>query len=743
MHRKALYPFILAIAVSSLAPGQTTTSSATATKDDQEGKQVGGYQAQQSIEVGYRFTDLVGSSQVYDTFINQHDGPRVLEQTLNLRALNHSGVAFDRLTASTFGWGGDPENAARLSVSKDLWYDFSFSFRRNQSFFDYDLLANPLNPSTSTPSIPVPFSPHRTAITRRMYDANLIILPQSRVTVRLGFSRNRSEGPSFSSFHEGTDALLNQVWNVSSNDYFAGLDFKISRQTTLSYDQAVSFDKNDTDYSLAPFAEFPLSDGTPVSLGLPFNTAASQPCKVPLIGGLANPTCNLYINYLRNQRGRTTTPTERLSFRSNSFRRVNLFAEASYSSASLDSPYFESFDGLVSRTGTRQFTVTGPASTRRIAFNSYAGVTVSLTDRLNLVDNFRYDNFRIPGQWNSRETDVAGIPVGTPPAVNVLLSPLAPATVTPAFTANFLGQKSFYNELELEYSPSKMMGVHVGYRFRHRRVFKAEPETIADPESGIAEFEGDTIEVNEHAPFIGMWIRPLDSLRISGEAEDAVADNFITRISPRQRQHYRARINYRPKHWVSIGGSADITESRNGELDTQFEQHYRNAGFLASLLPKNRIGMDMAYNYTDAMQTSLICFNGTFIAPGTIVNGCPTFDKVDNPNPNQIRFNYVNHVHYLSWTVRFQPVRRVTFLAGYGLTRSDGDQTILNPLQPFEPLQYTFHQPLAGVKVEFVPNLSLNAHWNYDQYGEDSFTGPTNPRSFHDNRTTLSLRYEF
>ena len=309
---------LIAIILSTAVMAQTSSSSKPANVSaDQEGKQVGGYEVQQSIELGYRFTDVAGSQEVYNTFINQSQGPRLLEQTLNLRALNHAGVLFDRLSASSFGWGGDAENAARLSVSKDVWYDFNLSFRRDQNFFDYDLLANPLNPSTSNPNIPIGFSPHLTAFKRRMYDANLTILPQSKFSVRLGFSRNRSEGPSFSSFHEGTEPLLNQIWNVTSNDYFVGFDLKLLPQTTISYDQAVSYDKNDTDYSLAPYAEFLLPNGAPVSLGLPFNTLASQPCKTPLIGGFANPTCNLYTQYLRNQRVRTTTPTEKLSLRSN------------------------------------------------------------------------------------------------------------------------------------------------------------------------------------------------------------------------------------------------------------------------------------------------------------------------------------------------------------------------------------------------------------------------------------------
>jgi opacity protein-like surface antigen len=741
MSKSAAHLLIAAVTLSSLALSQSSGSSPA--QSDPEGKVAAGYQVQQSIEFGYRFTDVQGSNQVYNTFINQHEGPRLLDQTLDMNSVNHSGLAFDRLSFSTFGWGGDPENAARLRISKNLWYDFGLSFRRDRNFFDYNLLANPLNPPTSTPSIAVPFSPHQMQIARRMYDVNLTLMPESRFTVRLGYSRNRSEGPSFSSFHEGTDPLLNQLWNVSSNDFFIGFDLKVLPHTSISYDQAIQFDKNDTDYNLAPFAQFPLANGTPVSLGLPFNTDVNQPCGTPILPtGVASPRCNLYISYLRNQRVRTTTPTERLSLHSD-FKRVNFFGDVSYSSADLDSPYLELFNGLVSRTSERQFSFSGPASVRRIAVNSYAGVTVTLTNKINLSDSFRFDNFRIPGQWNSTATSVEGIPVGTPPAVNVLLSPLGPLTTTTALTANFLGQKSFSNQIQLEYTPSKYAGVRVGYRFRHRHVFKSEPEIEVDPESGIPEFEGDDIDVNEHTPMFGLWVRPTDSLRINVEAEAMAADNFITRISPRQRQNYRARLNYKPRRWATLALSTDITESRNGESDTQFNQHYRNAGFMLSLLPNDRIGLDLAYNYTAALQAALICFNGSFTPSGTIIDGCPTFDSADNNNPNSIRSNYVNNTHYGSATVRFKPVKRLTAVLGYGLTRSQGDETILNPLQPFGPLQFTYHQPVGSLSYEFVRNVSFNAAWNYDQYNEDSFVGPTAPRYFHDNRTTLSLRYAF
>jgi len=730
--------FVLAAAMGAAAQGDTSAPSS----DTGDGKEVGGYQVHQSVEFGYRFSDITGSSQVFDTFLNQHTGPRLLEQTFSMQSVNGAGVLFDDLNVSSFGWGGDPENVGRVRVSKFKWYDLNFQFRRDRNFFDYDLLANPLNPPTSNPFVPVLFSPHQMEITRRMYDTDLRLLPDSKVTIRLGYSRNRSEGPSLSSFHEGTDVLLNQLWNVTSDVFRIGFDVKVLPKTTISYDQYVDLDRNDTDYTLNPFISFPLATGQLATVGLPINSVAGQPCTPVFRNGFLNAGCNGYFAYTRNQAVRTTTPTEALTFQSSYFRRLNLVGRVTYSSGDVSSPYSEFFQGLVTRTKERQFTFSGPVSNRRVAATASLGATVEITKRLQLSDDFHYDNWRLPGLWDSIGTATVGVPVGTPPRVT-LLSPLGATTTTPAFTANFMGQKLFSNLIQLEFTASKRFGVRVGYRFRHRRLFKAEPEVVTDPEAGIPEFEGDTLEVNEHSPLFGIWLRPIDALRINAEVEATTADNSFTRISPRHQQNYRVRARYAPVRWANLSASANLWEASNSETDTNFRQHYRNYGFIASLLPKGPAGFDVSYNYTDSLQNALICFNDTFTPPGTIANGCPTFDAADNPNPNQIYSTYVNNTHYFSAAVVLRPVKRVSARLGYGLTSVDGTTTLLNPLQPFGPLRFTYHQPLASVSYEFVKYWSVNAYWNYDQYNEDSFVGPTAPRYFHDNRTVLSLKYAF
>jgi hypothetical protein len=163
--------------------------------------------------LGYRATDIDGSGDMYDTLVNLHQGPRLLDETLSMQSLNHQGVLFDDLYINSFGWGGDPNNALRIRAGKNKWYKFVGSFRRDQSFSDFDLLANPLNPPPVTlrlhgvlPSIAVLNSPHLFDATRRMSDFDLTLLPQSTVSFRLGFSHNNMTGPSFSSIHDGTEA---------------------------------------------------------------------------------------------------------------------------------------------------------------------------------------------------------------------------------------------------------------------------------------------------------------------------------------------------------------------------------------------------------------------------------------------------------------------------------------------------------------------------------------------------------
>ena len=91
----------------------------------------------------------------------------------------------------------------------------------------------------------------------------------------------------------------------------------------------------------------------------------------------------------------------------------------------------------------------------------------------------------------------------------------------------------------------------------------------------------------------------------------------------------------------------------------------------------------------------------------------------------------------------FKPLPRLTAEVGYSIISVGGQTPQFNSLQPFGSLQYNYHQPLANLAFDIGHNLTARAGWNYYQYGEKSFVGPTDPRYFHANNATFALRWAF
>jgi hypothetical protein len=711
-------------------------------------KKLGSFVVKQTFEFGYRAVDV--SSQklspsdptnfaMYDTFVNLQTGPRLLEQTLSLQSPDHNGLLFDDLFVSSFGFGGDPNNVARATATKYNWYDFNLLFRRDQNFFDYNLLANPLNPPDSSPAIPITFSPHRYATVRRMSDLNLTVKPQSRLSLRLGYNRNSWQGPSFTTIPEASEeeiieTVLVQRNNVITDQYQVGVDFKFLPRTTISYDQFVAHTKYGTSWNDESFS-WVLPNGTPADLGIAWNTQNGQPCATPFVPGppVVDPTCSLYLAYSRSNPERTNAPTEQLSFHSSYFSRLDLTGKVSYSSANMTSAFSDFFNGFLADLGTRQFATAGPINGKRISVNTDLGVTLFVTGKLRINDRFRFYNFRIPTSWNSTTQTWAGTsaldPVGpTPDSVDNI-----------AFT-RFLGEDTKSNQIEVEYNFSKRFGGRAGYRFQNSLYRHIGANT--DLSTGDVETDSDIVPVNFHTALFGLWTRPSEKLRANVDVELTTADNFLTRISPRRSLEYRARASYKPIRGITLAATSNIHEARNGVQEISYNAHNRNFGFTATANRNARLGIELAYNYTNAASNSFLCFQASASPlPGNSFS-CAT--DTGGAVPFEIYENYSNRSHFGTATVLLKPVKQLTTNVGYSIVSANGDATILNQLQPFGTLKSNYHRPLADVEFELARGWTAIARWNYYEYREKTpFFGPTYPRNFHANATTLSLRYAF
>jgi hypothetical protein len=418
----------------------------------------GNYNIQETVELGYRKLWTTGNQDTYGTFVNLGTGLRVLDYTIDMRSLNHQGLLFDNLNFSNFGYGGDPDNVSRLRINKNKLYEFSLVFRRHKNFWDYNLLANPLNPvplsytnpsfASTNPSIPVTQSPHSLYLVRRMQDFDLTLLPQSRVRFRLGYSRYVNEGPSFSTFHGTTDFLVAQNFRMTTNAYHAGIDFRVLPKTTISYDQFLEYDKQDTSDTLAN-TPFVVSTGSfpgtlPVDMGLNWYYApsgtASQACNngssinpvypaVPTpfpsgYPGFANPNCKAFASYTRTAPARNSLPTERLSFQSTFIPRVEMSGSASYSSS--NNVIKNLFDSANEWTGSstsrvRNAIVSGPAGAKQVFAHANWTAIVSLTQKVRVVDSVRYDSWRNPGYSNLTGTNLFATGVQAAGQTGILL----------------------------------------------------------------------------------------------------------------------------------------------------------------------------------------------------------------------------------------------------------------------------------------------------------------------------------
>jgi hypothetical protein len=343
-----------------------------------------------------------------------------------------------------------------------------------------------------------------------MQDYDLTLLPNSAVRFRLGYSRNRDQGPGFFTTDGGTISDFNETYSYTTNSYRAGVDFKILPRTTISYDQFLSYFKQDnvvTDnpavnpqnfgFVLANPTGLGTPNGTPVDLGNIWSTqtpAEVLPCAAPIVPGTtnsANPTCNAFLSYSQVGRPRNFMTTERLRFQSNYFRNFEMSGSLGYSTSDNVIPDFlETVNGYTARTGERGSTTGGPANAKRVSVNANWSGVYSISDKLRILDEFRYDNWRIPGMWALDETNIFGTgypglaglqqseavfsAVTCPPGSNAVTCPQHSATsaadVITGLASTFLGQNLKSNTLELEYDFNRRVSVQIGYLYTNRTI---------------------------------------------------------------------------------------------------------------------------------------------------------------------------------------------------------------------------------------------------------------------------------
>ena len=577
----------------------------------------GDYKVQQSVEVGERYTSVSGNEAIYNTMENLHTGPRLLDQNLYMRSLRHTGDALvDELYFNSFGGGGDPNTGARLRMNKNRWYDLKADFRTDKNWWDYNTLDQPYN----TPGWPKTWtndSLHAAYQRHTMGSFDVTIAPQSRVSLRFGYTRNQTQGPLYSTLHQLGDYQIMQDGTVHTNEFRAGADVRLAPRTFLRYDQTVTRDNENLHWlsgnaatydvnTAANGANAVLGTGT-FDPGIFYDPNYGYPCagvydttnKVFNPGVCTSSRYGMLSSYSRQQPTHTNIPTEQVSFTSSYWERLDITASGSYSDAhSTTHNYNDLTTAYYAVNKVKATQLNGPQNVHQRTASADLGLTYHLSETLSISDQLRYLHWKIPGQASlttttcfansavSSPTDFISADVGSGDGssscggVPTVGSAYAGSTTTPDVSNDavyrFLGERSIYNTISAGWDPSLKFGLHIGYRYGDRQLDSQTSDivtatTYADNTTTRVVGTSQTITplasksetLHEHAVLFGADLRPTSKWRVHMNYDMMYADNNFVATAPKEQHAFKLRTTYSFDRFGKLSATLNLKDNSN------------------------------------------------------------------------------------------------------------------------------------------------------------------------------------
>ncbi|MBB6143533.1 hypothetical protein HNQ77_001482 [Silvibacterium bohemicum] len=746
-----------------------------------------GYTLHESVDLGGHIANVTGSEAMYSTLVNIQSGPRVLGEALELRAIpGTKNSLVDSLSAFSSGFGGDPNNFAKLNFHKGKLYEFSGMFRRHREYFDYDLLANPNLPSglsipigssiAPTGSLAWPQveqSPFLFNTVRRMTDTSLTIFPISKVTFRAGYSQNVMEGPSLSPGESVGmyDALLQEYQRNSSDDFVGEIDWKPVRDTWLTFEEEVDHIKIDSSFTLAPGSFLAQeADGTPVALGnwdgfKPYGIGACNtssmgsgytnaatytilsPPQTPGGKPIINPACSVATSYLRSQPTRILYPTEIFRFQSSSIRNVSMNGDVRYTDANMNLPnYYENFQGLDG--AIRSTTYTGSASAKRKVTAVDYGIVWDASTKVRFSEQVDYSNVQQPGTANISKGITASTPTTAGNETINYAGALTPGSVSFEGSSNgvplpdFFGRRDLTNDLTATWDSWSRTTFSLTWRYRLHTIGQGIPHDTPLP---VGEDTDGTVTIHENGAVFNVTVRPRTHWDINGSVETLYADNAFTPVSPRETQHYRVHTMYRPKPWVTLSGVFNDLERHNNTNNNQAGVAAGDATYAgpishvdrsrlvsvgAQLLPNERYGFDLNYGYSDVYASTNICYDaqassafpGAASPTGTACPGA-TVRGTTYYEFGPVKDFMSAPTQYGSVAFNYSPITSIHSSIGYTISAVNGSRFFNDARDVNGSLVSTYQSPEVSLAWTVHKGWIWKAQYRFYGYGEGGSSG--------------------
>jgi hypothetical protein len=497
---------------------------------------IGGYNVANSVEFGYRFAEVDGNRGQYRANVNYLNGVRLLGSSFSAHSRNGQGRWFDEFLLTTQGLGADPYQFANLRFQKNRIFRYDFLWRLNDYY---------------NPALTVSEGRHFRNTTRRWQDHDLILLPQSKFQLRLGYTGNRDDGPALSTVQlfdsRGDEFTPFADIRRSFNAYRVGSDIEISG-FRFSWLRSWENFKEDTPYLLG-----------------------ASP-------GAAPEDLTTLNNFRREEPYHGNSPLWRGNLHGER-RYWSINARMTYVGARRNFVLSESALGTF-RTAINREILTAGTATRPTAAGDFL-ISLFPAEKVTIVNNTSYYNSRINGDSFYREVNNS---VASGDLVNF----------------QFLGIRTVTNATDVNYRPSAALGFFGGYHYSTRVIRSTESRA-----------PGGRIEARQengiHSGLGGLRLRPAPPLTIALDAEIARADRPFTPIAERNFHAFRAQTRYRARS-LALTAAYRQNYNTNSVAISTHSARARTYSFDGSWTPRGWFSLDAGYSKLHLDTVSGIAF---------------------------------------------------------------------------------------------------------------------------------------
>ncbi len=615
------------------------------------GRIIGGYSVQSALELGYRFEKTGGNRNSYLSQVNVRDGFRVLEYSLDSRAIDGKGLLYDTLRSEVNNAGGDQSQTFSLRLDKARAYRFDSSVRRFNYF------------RTPGPNFANDWRNHD--LRQQVSDFQLKLFPQRAVRLNFGYGRSSAKGrynPDIS-FQRDLFQLLGATrWEA--NDYRAGIESTWHRWSFNAEALFRSF-KNDPKIT-APAG---------LSLGyFPADNAklATLDRDVPL---------------------RSHAGVVRGSVHGSIGERVHVVLRGLHDDEWMKGRYIElaTGNGSTANQIIRSALLNADSVTKRPSTTVDAGITIDLNKNFSISDTLRYSAFKIQGDMRTFQTTIAQ--TGTANPVTTL--------------SNTIGDRltdwsSLWNTLQLDMNFSRKFSANLGWRAMQRDVKLVGSVTTTtsalSATNPVLKNEEESIATNAFVG--GVRVRPTTRTSFIADVEHGTNNNAFVRITPLDFTRFRFRTQIHASDKLSFVGAFTSVDRTNPTPQVQNDVNSRSYTASVDLEPNSRAWLNVGFDHHNLYSTANLRYTlGTQIVLGRLL----AYGRMNSIFTNA-RFGLTNRLDLL---LAYYYIKD---LGAPNVTSGTNDTILAAPLKRHNPearLAYRFNNHFTG-------NVSYR-HYSYNE----------------------------